>query len=142
VFWVPEKPPEAGQELNFHYTINWRSEKSNDLPYAYVVDTRLIHQGDGAKFLIDFQGQKINAMPPEQALTADISISKGYRVVEQQVFKNTVTGGWRLVFQIKLDKDNPLKDAILNKSSAVDLRAYLKNGSDALTETWNYAYTP
>jgi len=37
------------------------------------------------------------------------------------------TGGWRLAFQIKRARGKPL-----------ELRAYLQNGKDVLTETWTY----
>jgi glucans biosynthesis protein len=41
------------------------------------------------------------------------------------VQKNPVTGGWRLVFQVRP-----------RGSAPVDLRAFLRRGEQTLTETW------
>ena len=46
-------------------------------------------------------------------------------IIEQQVLKNPVTGGWRLVFQVRPRGGAP-----------VDLRAFLRRGEQTLTETW------
>jgi glucans biosynthesis protein len=47
--------------------------------------------------------------------------------VQQNVARNAVTGGWRLAFQVKPVKGKPL-----------EIRAYLQNGKDVLSETWSY----
>jgi glucans biosynthesis protein len=140
--WVPAKPTEAGGELKFSYILQWRSARDKGTSEGYVTDTYVMRGAQGAKFIIDFQGKEINDMPAGKNLTADLSVTKGYRVTEQQVFKNTVTGGWRLVFQINFDKQGLLKDAVPAQRPAAGLRAFLKNGPDTLTETWDYAFTP
>jgi glucans biosynthesis protein len=50
-------------------------------------------------------------------------------VLEQQVMRNPVTGGWRLVFQLK-------------PAGPVELRAFLRHGDAVLTETWSYLLVP
>ena len=52
-------------------------------------------------------------------------------LLDQHVVKNPVTGGWRLTFQVKPLRNDP-----------VELRAFLDQGGDALTETWSYVIVP
>jgi len=141
-FWVPQKSPEAGDQLDFSYHLEWGRANAKAPSLGTIADTRVVRQPDGAKFVIDFLGKEIDSFSSQQDLNADISITEGYRILEHQVFKNAVTGGWRLVFQIQLDKQGPLKDVLPQKQSAVGLRAFLKNGSHPVTETWDYAFVP
>jgi glucan biosynthesis protein len=43
------------------------------------------------------------------------------------VIKNEPLGGWRLIFQVRPRRSEP-----------IELRAYLDLGGRALTETWSY----
>jgi len=52
-------------------------------------------------------------------------------VLDQQVVKNPVTGAWRLSFQVRPAKKEPL-----------ELRAFLDEGGVTLTETWSYVVMP
>ena len=52
-------------------------------------------------------------------------------LIEQQVHKNVVTGGWRLVFRVRPNGREPM-----------DVRAFLRQGTDSLTETWTYLLHP
>ena len=52
-------------------------------------------------------------------------------LLEQQVIRNPVTGGFRLVFQLKPPR-----------GEAVELRAFLRHGDDVLSETWSYLLRP
>jgi len=47
------------------------------------------------------------------------------------VVKNPVTGGWRLTFQVKPTGNAP-----------VELRAFLDQGGNSLTETWSGVMQP
>jgi glucans biosynthesis protein len=47
------------------------------------------------------------------------------------VVKNPVTGGWRLTFQIRPLRNDP-----------VELRAFLDQGGNSLTETWSDVIAP
>jgi glucans biosynthesis protein len=73
---------------------------------------------------------------------AVVTVGSGAKFMEQQIYKNRFTGGWRLVFQILLDealsagKDRP------RTKNPVELRAFLKLGDHVLTETWSYAFEP
>ena len=52
-------------------------------------------------------------------------------LLEQQVIRNPVTGGWRLVFLLDPPDDGP-----------VELRAFLRHGDNTLTETWSHLLLP
>jgi glucans biosynthesis protein len=45
--------------------------------------------------------------------------------------KNEVTGGWRVLFDLRPDGDGP-----------VELRGVLRLAGETLTETWIYQWTP
>ncbi|MBI4309542.1 MAG: glucan biosynthesis protein [Candidatus Omnitrophica bacterium] len=135
-FWVPEQSPEPGETLNFSYTMKWYPARREHFSLGHVTDTRIVRASEKgeAKFIIDFQGEELNAMPSNKNLTADISVTKGHKITGQQVFKNPATEGWRLVFQIGPDKKT--------SADTADLRVFLKDGPGALTETWTYTFLP
>lgn len=144
VYWVPEKAPEAGDKLNFSYTMSWCQAKIKNPPMGYVTDTRIVrgdHDKNRMRFFVDFRGNNLADLPAEKVLTADISVSKGYKIIENQVFKNVVTGGWRLVFLLEIDK-SLLKDMIPGKKPPAELRAALKDNLVPITETWTYTLIP
>ena len=54
-----------------------------------------------------------------------------------------MTGGWRLVFQISFEEPSSIEKVLPpGKRPALELRAFLKLGDSALTETWSYAFQP
>jgi glucan biosynthesis protein len=53
------------------------------------------------------------------------------QLLQQNAFKNTATGGWRVAFQVKRPKDKPL-----------ELHAFLHNDKEPLTETWSFQLEP
>lgn len=98
---------------------------------------------EGARlFVIDFAGTQLDSLAADKAVEAIVTVGSGAKFMEQQVYKNRFTGGWRLVFQIladealSADKDRP------KTKDPVELRAFLKLGDNVLTETWSYAYEP
>jgi glucans biosynthesis protein len=96
----------------------------------------------GRKFIIDFAGTRLDSLPADKPVEGVVTVGPGAKFVEQQVYKNRFTGGWRLVFQIlpdealSADKDRP------KAKDPVELRAFLKLGENVLTETWSYASEP
>jgi glucans biosynthesis protein len=144
-FFVPSKLPEKGEPLSFAYQMIWHySIDSPRPPAGRVVATRIARtKVEGArKFVVDFAGTQLDSLPADKPAEGVVTVGSGAKFMEQQVYKNRFTGGWRLVFQILLDdalstdKDRPkIKDT-------VELRAFLKLGDNVLTETWSYAYEP
>jgi glucans biosynthesis protein len=135
-FWVPNKPPEPGQMGSYAYTIYWYSELPSVSPSGRVVATRRDRgTADNAyRFVIDFDGKKLESLPEDTVLRGVVTIASGddtAELLDQQVVKNPVTGGWRLTFQIRPLKNEP-----------VELRAFLDQGGNSLTETWSDVIRP
>jgi periplasmic glucans biosynthesis protein len=59
-----------------------------------------------------------------------ISVVAG-EVIEPIARKNGVTGGWRVLFDLRPGGDGP-----------VELRCVLRLADETLTETWVYQWTP
>ena len=135
-YWVPQQTPKPGQPALFSYTMYWYGEDTTRPPGGRTLSTR--RDGgtieDGQRFVIDFAGAKLAAIPPDQVLRGVVTVVGGEAAGElrdQQVVNNPVAGGWRLSFQVRPKKREPL-----------ELRAFLDQGGETLTETWSYAVLP
>lgn len=136
-FWVPEAPLEPGRPLSFSYDLHWTGEATSRPPGGRVVATR--HDRgtlkDAYRFVVDFAGGRLESLSADTVLRGMITVGLGTEMqeelLEQQVTKNPVTGGWRLTFQVRLKNNEP-----------IELRAFLQKGSDTLTETWSYTLRP
>lgn len=135
-YWVPDQQPKVGEPYDFGYTLSWYGDDSKLPPHGRVTATRRDNgeREDIRRFVIDFGGKALDAVPGDQILRGDVTIASGEdaaEIVDQHVVKNPVTGGWRLTFRLRP-----------KTSGAIDLRAYLDQGSETLTETWSYLLHP
>jgi glucans biosynthesis protein len=137
-YWVPEKAPKPGEPTTFAYALHWYGDDPAWPPGGRAVATRrdagTAKDKDVHRFVVDFAGKKLNAIGADRVLRGVVTVVGGEaagELVEQHVVKNPVTGGWRLTFQVRPKKREPL-----------ELRAYLDQGGDALTETWSYVILP
>jgi len=144
-FFVPSNLPEKGEPLSLAYQMVWHyATESPRPPAGRVVATRASRtKVEGArKFVVDFTGAQLDSLAADKPVEGVVTVGSGAKFMEQQVYKNRFTGGWRLVFQIladevlSADKDRP------KTKDPVELRAFLKLGDNVLTETWSYAYEP
>ena len=143
-FWVPEKLPGLGTPISFSYTMSWQYPDKKRPPGGRTVATYTAKgkADEMKKFVIDFAGGRLDALPADKPLTASVTVDNNAKLVEQQVFKNQVTGGWRLVFQIQPADQSGVDRVLQQKRQPIELRAFLKDGSNILTETWSYTYLP
>ncbi|MGD9765516.1 MAG: glucan biosynthesis protein [Candidatus Binatia bacterium] len=135
-FWVPNTLPEAGAMASYAYTVYWYADTTSFSPSGRVVATRRDRGtvDNAYRFVIDFAGKKLDSLPADTVLRGVVTVASGEdsaTLLDQQVVKNPVTGGWRLTFQIR-----PLK------SDPVELRAFLDQGGTSLTETWSSVVLP
>lgn len=136
-FWAPDKSPKAGESMSYAYDLYWYREDRDRPPGARAVATRRDHgTAEGAhRFIVDFEGTRLKALPPETVVRGVISVGSGKEIGEelvgQHVLKNTITGGWRLGFQVRPKGNKP-----------IELRAFLQKGEETLTETWSYTLHP
>jgi len=135
VFWTPRRTdPKA--PASYAYTMYWFGEDPTRPPGGRVVATRIDGgTADGnMRFVIDFAGKRLAAIPADQIVRGVVTVQGGSDVADvvgQHVVKNPHVDGWRLTFQIKPKRRDP-----------IELRAFLDQGNETLTETWSYAATP
>jgi glucans biosynthesis protein len=137
-YWNPAAPARPGSETTFRYRLYWGAEAPLRPSCAEAVATRLGRPGvlgkrevvKGRKFVIDFAGGRLaflgrgaNVAPVIQASRGKIAIPEVYPIKE--------LSGWRLSF-----------DLVYDGMETVDLRCFLTDGRDALTETWLYQWSP
>jgi glucans biosynthesis protein len=134
VFWVPAKPTEAGQGLEFDYRIRFALDPEARLRGGRTIATRIGAGGtdepqpDRRKFVIDFVGENLKGLEAEPPVEAVVNASSG-KIINAVAEENPYTGGWRAFFELVPDSDQP-----------VDLRCFLKRGPDMLTETWSFQW--
>lgn len=128
-YWVPSAVFKPGAPIDFSYQIKWGLAGVAEPPFGRVIATRTSvgTKSDVKTYRIDFEGGKLSALPAGSKLEADLSADGG-KIVEQHIRKNPFTGGWRLVFRVqRTESGRPL-----------ELRAFLREKDEILTETWSY----
>ncbi len=134
-FWVPEKPVEPGQELEYNYRLYFFLDLPNLSPGGRTLTSRVGAGGAGdldsnrRRFVIDFGGEALAKLPDDAPVQAVVSASTG-QVQNVVVHKNSYTSGWRISFELLPQGDAPS-----------ELRCFLKLDNDVLTETWSYQWT-
>ncbi len=131
-YWIPSWPAKAGGMLAQTYTMHWFTDDPAFRPEGRAVATFRDSAGkdDERRFVIDFEGKRLSEIPADRVLHGTVSVAGGSEmadIVEQQVIKNPHTGGWRLTFKLAIKKRGP-----------IDLRAFIDEKGEALTETWTY----
>ena len=102
-------------------------------PLALVAQTRrgrgYVKQPDGQlKFVVDFEGRPLKGLAADAAVDAVVTVGAGAELAERNLFRNNVTGGWRMTVRLKRpDASKPL-----------ELRAFLKTPQRTVSETWSY----
>jgi len=128
-YWIPRTLPPIGQPFEFSYRIYFQSADPLDLASGRATAMRIGagDREDWKRIVVDYEGEKLKALPGSAPVRAVIGVGTDGQLVQQNVFRNAVTRGWRLSFQVKPPKGKPL-----------EVRAFLQNGNDTLTETWGY----
>jgi len=144
---IPPKPDAIKEPKRFSYIMRWMKHQGKSVPVAEAVATRFAKgKTDRHKrTIVDFEGALINQLPADTGLSPRIAVGEGARLVEKQLMKNEVTGGWRLAFEIMLDARDDLKSAFIDTSRVVKLSALLKKGDnipDPLSVNWTYHLQP
>jgi glucans biosynthesis protein len=137
-YWVPDQLPAPGEPLDFAYRLHWEGARTaTQPPGAWVTQSR-VGRGyreladDEQQFIVDFVGPSLTALPPSAPIKAMVSAPSNGEIVETNAYFVEATGAWRMMVLVKqLDATQP-----------VELRGYLQNGSDVLTETWSNLVPP
>lgn len=138
--WVPKAPATAGSSYNLKYRLHWAADEPFPSPLARVAATRIGRGGQPGqprpagirKFMVEFIGKPLESLPfgtkPELVLTA----SRGkFSYIFAEAVPNGVPGHWRAQFDFTAEGTEP-----------VDMRLFLKNGDQTLSETWLYQFQP
>jgi len=140
-FWQPQGMGALDEPLSYAYTMKWAFSEQIGPATGRVTATRIGagNLRDAKKIFIDFAGGELEMLKDNDAVEGVVTVPEGCRLLEQQVFKNTVTGGWRLVFQIEPEDPATLVEKVLPERKQIfEVRAFLRRGQNVLTETWSY----
>ncbi len=86
-----------------------------------------------ALIMIDFAGPKLDAIPEDNPPQAIASCSTNAAIVWNQVLRNTFLKTWRVVLKMQPKPGN---------TDPVDIRCTLQRGTNILSETWTYQWSP
>ena len=139
-FWVPRDPVKAGQALEYRYRMYWNADEPNPPQnLARPIRTGIGRGGfpytranppEIKRMVVEFAGGALANFPKDKKPEAIITPSRGEI---SSIFLETTSwnDAWRLQFDIKAEGADP-----------VDIRAYLRDGETALTETWLFKLHP
>jgi len=136
-FWDPKNKPAPLQPFKFGYTLCWQmGEPDAKLSENRVVATRVgIDVADTScrQFIIDFKGPKLDALTADNPPKVISNCSTNAVLVNSQVLPCPELKTWRVALKMQPKPGN--KDP-------VDLRCTLQNGTNILSETWTYQWSP
>jgi periplasmic glucans biosynthesis protein len=137
--WVPKQPAKAGTNYQLRYKLHWSADEPHPTTLARCLGTRLGRGGEPGKprpagvckFVVEFLGGPLANLPfgtkPEAVLTTS---SGTFSYVFTEAVPDAVPGHWRASF-----------DFTAAHPGVIEMRLYLKNGGQTLSETWLYQYT-
>lgn len=136
-FWVPAAPAKKGNTYARDYRLNWTSADPVKQPLARAVDCWTGVAGPpghepvaGARRLVaDFLGKNLTGLTRASGVEAVVTVGSG-TVLANHVYPIVdAPGRWRLIVDLAQDR-----------GKTGNLRAYLKRGNDALSETLLYDF--
>lgn len=166
-YWVPapDAPPQNGDAaaaggqngknggngpaFSVEYRLYWMPPGSKLHELGTARDTRMQRTAEDntVTLIIDFEGEALNALPADTGLTSVIDLPKEVALVDKQLEKNTVTGGWRLTLTLTPPQGGVLDSLLAAREGPplLPISAHLKKGenlAEVLTETWRYNLIP
>lgn len=140
-YWVPARLPAPGEPLDFAYEIAWQGNADAQPPGSRVVQSRRgmgytrlspMELSGQVQYVLDFEGPALAALPPGAPVRAVVTADANGRVLEQNAYPHPAGGRWRVTLRVqKLDPSRP-----------VELRAFLQQEQNVLSETWTYILLP
>ncbi len=137
VYWVPDVLPPPHEPIDFEYRLLWQMENETRAPQAWVTQTRRGHgyrktPDKSLDFVVDFEGPALSKLPPDAQVEPVVTAVANAQLLESNAYRNDVTGGYRMTIRF-----NRVDDA-----KPVELRAFLRNATGTLSETWSYLLPP
>lgn len=133
-FWTPTTPPNPKDPVELDYRLLWQMKKESAPPQSWVTQTR---RGTGARradqnnisFVVDFEGPALKKLSPDAKVHGVFSSDGNGQILESIAYRHDVTGGWRVALRVRRNDDK----------KPLELRGFLRNGAETLSETWTYA---
>jgi glucans biosynthesis protein len=136
-FWDPKDKPAPLKPFRFGYTLSWTRETDMKLSNNNKVVSTRIGLGPNCtncrQIVIDFAGPGLDATSEGDPPQAIASCSTNAAIVDNQVFHVPELNAWRVVLKMQPNPGNP---------DPVDLRCTLQKGTNMLSETWTYQWSP
>jgi periplasmic glucans biosynthesis protein len=138
--WTPKQAAKAGTSFRLRYRLYWKANEPHQTTLARCVATRLGRGGEAGKprpkgvykFVVEFLGGPLVGLAfgvkPQPVLRAS---SGTFSSVLTDAVPDSIPGHWRAQFDFTPAGPN-----------VVDMRLFLKNGDQTLSETWLYQYHP
>ena len=104
--------------------------RRHSFPMMALVTLALVLAACGGQQASPSEGADESQAPGESAAESE-GTATGGTVEDIHVTQNPAINGWRLGFHLQAESQQP-----------IEMRAYLKDGDDVLTETWSYSFTP
>jgi glucans biosynthesis protein len=131
-FWTPGQAIRAGDEMSMRYHLYWAAQEPDPPGVAEAVATWIGTGGRPGlpapptlrKYVVDFEGGRLEGLTRQSGVVPMIDAG-GATPTNSVAYPVVGTRRWRLMFDIACPVGKEL-----------DLRAFLRLGADALTETW------
>jgi glucans biosynthesis protein len=138
-YWTPNAAPEPGQNLVWGYRVtavtkDFALHPGGKAYHTWQTHPRALGSSEAAepgtrRFIIDFGGGELEYyLPDPEKVQIVPSISNG-RILRTWLIPNTKSRGFRAGIDVAVDK-----------GQSADIRAFLKSGNRALTETWTFPW--
>jgi glucans biosynthesis protein len=137
VYWVPDSSPAPLEPIDFEYRLLWQKDTETRPPQSWVTQTRRGHgfrkaQDKSLDFVVDFEGPALTKLAPETKVEPVVTAVSNAQILESNAYRNEATGGYRLTIRFTRQDDG----------RPVELRAYLRDATGTLSETWSYLLPP
>lgn len=137
-YWVPAKLPAPGQRFDIAWRLHWAGADAPAPPGAYALQSRAGHgwraddvPASQRQLHVDFVAPAADVKAPGEVQVV-ASANDNVRGLRAIAYPNPQRGGWR----VSLDYER------IDKARPVELRLFLRRGSQTLSETWTYALPP
>ena len=136
-FWTPAAPAKAGMHYAADYRLRWVGDEPNPSQVARTVECWRGVAGrpgtlplpDATRLVADFEGPSLAGLDRSSGVEPVASLSGGKPISTAAYPVVGTASRWRLIVDV------PQK-----RGETIDLRAYLRRGSTALTETLLYQF--
>ena len=137
--WVPDAAVEAGKPISIAYTITASLNLARLSPGGRVIKTyqtqaralgsKEVASPGSRRFIIDFSGGDLAYYATDPSLVQVVPTSTNGRITRSFLVPNPHINGFRAAIDVELPP-----------GQSTDLRAFLKSGNKALTETWTFPW--